>query len=67
MTAAFVMLATLIVLLPALMMVDGILANGVVSAIVAIEMLAVARSLNTSDFNRFSRLLARKHPVKTAG
>jgi hypothetical protein len=38
-------------------MVDGILASGVVSAIVAIAMVTVALAPNTSELNRFSRLL----------
>ena len=54
MIAAFIMLTSLIALLPALMMVDGILATGVVSAIVAIAMLTVVLALNTSELNRFS-------------
>jgi hypothetical protein len=57
MIAAFIILTSLIALLPALMMMDGILANGVVSAIVAIAMTAVVLTLHTSDLNRFSRLL----------
>jgi hypothetical protein len=57
MIAAFIILTSLIALLPALMMVDGILANGVVSAIVAIAMVTVVLTLHTSDLNRFSRLL----------
>jgi hypothetical protein len=57
MIAAFILLASLIALLPGLMMVDGILASGVVSAIVAIAMVTVALTLHTSDLNRFSRLL----------
>src|SRR6266404_2579514 len=57
MFAAFIILASLIALLPALMMVDGILASGAVSAIVAIAMVAVVLAPNTSELNRFSRLL----------
>ncbi len=57
MIAAFVMLTSLIALLPALVMIDGILANGVVSAIVAIAMVTVVLALDTSGLNRFSRLL----------
>jgi hypothetical protein len=57
MIAAFIILTSLIALLPALMMVDGILASGVVSAIVAIAMVTVALAPNTSELNRFSRLL----------
>src|SRR6202790_2191406 len=57
MIAAFIMLTSLIALLPALMMVDGIVANGVVSAIVAIAMVPVALALNIRELNRFSRLL----------
>ena len=57
MIAAFIMLTSLIALLPALVMVDGILANGVVSAIVAIAMVTVVLALDSSELNRFSRLL----------
>jgi hypothetical protein len=57
MIAAFIILTALIALLPALIMVDGILANGVVSTIVAIAMLTVVFTLHTGDLNRFSRLL----------
>src|SRR5467141_2667963 len=57
MIAAFIMLTSLIAFLPALVMVDGILATGVVSAIVAIAMLTAVLALNTSELNRFSRLL----------
>jgi hypothetical protein len=57
MIAAFIILTSLIALLPRLMIVDGILANGVVSAIVAIAMVTVALALNTSELNRFSRLI----------
>src|SRR5882762_7371150 len=57
MIAAFIMLTSLIALLPALVMIDGILANGVVSAIVAIAMVTVVLALDTSGLNRFSRLL----------
>jgi len=57
MIAAFIILTSLIALVPALMMVDGILANGVVSAIVAITMVTVALALSTSELGRFSRLL----------
>jgi len=57
MIAAFIMLTSLIALLPALVMVDGILANGMVSAIVAVAMVTVVLALDTSKLNRFSRLL----------
>src|SRR3981081_701924 len=57
MFAAFIILASLIALLPALMMVDGILASGAVSAIVAIAMVAVVLPPNPSELTRFSRLL----------
>src|ERR1700731_2820361 len=57
MIAAFIILTSLLALLPTLMMVDGIFANGVVSAIVAIAMVTVALTLDTSELNRFSRLL----------
>jgi hypothetical protein len=57
MIAAFIILTSLIALLPALMIVDGILANGVVSAIVALAMVTVVLTLHTGDLNRFSRLL----------
>jgi hypothetical protein len=57
MIAAFIILTSLITLLPTLMMVDGILANGVVSAIVATAMMTVVLALPSSDLDRFSRLL----------
>src|SRR6202171_5655639 len=57
MIAAFIILTSLIALLPALMMIDSILASGVVSAIVASAMVAVVLAPNTSELNRFSRLL----------
>jgi hypothetical protein len=57
MTAVYIILTSLIALLPALMMIDGMLASGVASAIVSIAMVAVALTLHTSDLNRFSRLL----------
>src|SRR5882672_1753886 len=57
MIAALIILSALIALLPALIMVDGILANGVISAIVAIAMVTVVFTLHTSELNRFSRLL----------
>jgi hypothetical protein len=57
MIAAFIILTSLIALLPALMMVDGLLAHGVVSAIVAIAMVTVVLALSSSELNRFSRLL----------
>jgi hypothetical protein len=59
MIAAFVILTSLITLLPTLMMIDGILANGVVSAVVAIAMVTVVLTLPTSDLDRFSGLLGR--------
>src|SRR5882757_10085644 len=57
MLAAFITLTSLIALLPALVMVDGILATGMVSAIVAIAMVTVVLALDTSELNRFSKLL----------
>ena len=57
MIVAFIILTSLIALLPALMMVDGVLASGVVSAIVAIAMVTVALAPNTGELDRFSRLL----------
>ena len=57
MIAAFIILTSLIALLPALMMVDGVLASGVVSAIVAIAMVTAALAPNTGELDRFSRLL----------
>jgi hypothetical protein len=57
MIAAFIILTSLITLLPAIMMVDGILAEGVASAIVAVAMMAVVFTLRTRDLDRFSRLL----------
>jgi hypothetical protein len=57
MIAAFIILTSLIALLPGLMLMDGILASGMVSAIVAFAMLMVVLTLHTRDLNRFSRLL----------
>jgi hypothetical protein len=57
MIAVFIILTALIALLPALIMVDSVLANGLVSAIVAIAMVTVTFTLHTCDLNRFSRLL----------
>src|SRR3984893_3298033 len=57
MIAAFIILTSLIALLPALMMVDGILGSGIVSAIVAIAMVTVALAPNTSELDRLARLL----------
>src|SRR5216683_5882758 len=57
MIAAFIMLTSLITLLPALTIVDCILANGVVSTIVAIAMVTVVLALNTNELDRFSRLI----------
>src|SRR5215212_11399640 len=57
MTAAFAVLISLIALLPALILTNGGIANGAVSAILAIAMVAVVINLRTSDLDRFSRLL----------
>ena len=57
MTAAFIMLISLIALLPALMLIDGTVANGAVSALLAVATVAVVINLRTGDLNRFSRLL----------
>ena len=57
MIAAFIILSSLLAILPTLMMVDGILASGVVSAVVAIALMTVAFTLHAFDLNRFSRLL----------
>src|ERR1700686_3612765 len=57
MIATFIILSSLIALLAGLMMVDGILASGLVSAIVAIAMVTVVLTLHARDLNRFSRLL----------
>jgi hypothetical protein len=57
MITAFIILTSLIALLPALMMIDGIIASGIVSAIVAIAMVTVALAPNTGELDRFSRLL----------
>src|ERR1700676_1262824 len=57
MIVAFIILTSLIALLPALMMVDGILASGVVSAIVAVAMVTVVLARHSRHLNRFSRLL----------
>jgi hypothetical protein len=57
MIAAFIILSSLLTLLPTLMMVDSIFANGVVLAFDAIGMVAVALTLQAGDLERFSRLL----------
>src|SRR5215212_7233285 len=57
MTAAFVVLISLIALLPALMMINAGTANGAVSAILAIALVAVVNNLRATDLDRFSRLL----------
>src|SRR4051812_36972238 len=57
MTAVFTVLILLIAVLPTLMVVDGSLADGLVSAVVALVMLTAALTLRTSDLNRFCRLL----------
>src|SRR4051794_7807652 len=57
MTAAFILLISLIALLPALMLVDGTIANGAVSAVLAIATVAVVNNLRAGDLNRFSQLL----------
>jgi hypothetical protein len=57
MIAAFIILSSLLTLLPTLMMVDGIFANGVVLAFDAIGMVTVALTLQAGDLERFSRLL----------
>jgi hypothetical protein len=56
MIAAFIILGSLLALLPTLMMVEGLLANGLVSAIAALGIVTVAFTLHTNDLNRFSRL-----------
>jgi hypothetical protein len=57
MIAAFIILSSLLTLLPTLMMVDGIFANGVVLLLGAIAMVTVALTLPAGDLNRLSRLL----------
>jgi hypothetical protein len=57
MIAAFIILSSLLALLPTLVFVDGLLANGLASAIGAIGMVTIAFALHTGDLNRFSRLL----------
>jgi hypothetical protein len=57
MIVAFVILTSLVALIPALRMLGGNLATGVVSAVVATAMVTVALTLHSSDLNRFSRLL----------
>lgn len=57
MIVAFFILTTLIALFPALRMLDDILATGLVSAVIAVAIAAVAVTLNSSTLNRFSRLL----------
>src|SRR4051794_38721943 len=57
MNAAFMILISLIALLPALMLVNGTVATGAVSALLAVATVAVVFNLRTGDLNRFSRLL----------
>src|SRR4051794_20675376 len=57
MTAAFIILISLIALLPAMMLIDGAIATGAVSALLAAATVAVVINLRTGDLNRFSRLL----------
>src|SRR3954451_8027522 len=57
MTAAFIVLISLIALLPALMLIDGTIASGAVCALLAAATVAVVINLRTGDLNRFSRLL----------
>src|SRR4051794_21487282 len=57
MTAAFSVLISIIALLPALMLIDGSIASGGVSAILAVATVAVAINLRTGDLNRLSGLL----------
>jgi hypothetical protein len=54
---AFIILSSLLTLLPTLMLVDGIVANGVVLAFDAVGMITVALTLQAGDLRRFSRLL----------
>jgi|tagenome__1003787_1003787.scaffolds.fasta_scaffold20985049_3 hypothetical protein len=57
MTAAFTVLILLIAVLPTLMVVEGSLADGLVSAVVAIAMVTAGLTLPNGELNRFSRLL----------
>jgi hypothetical protein len=57
MIATFIILISLLAVLPALMMVNGILANGLASAIVATALLTMAVALNSDDLDRFFRIL----------
>jgi hypothetical protein len=57
MIAAFIILSVMLCLLPVLMMLDGVFANGVVLAFDAIGMVTVALALQAGDLNRLSRLL----------
>jgi hypothetical protein len=57
MIVAFIILTSLVALIPALTMLDGILATGAVSAVVAVAMATVALSLHSTGLHRFSRLL----------
>jgi hypothetical protein len=57
MIVAFVILTTLVALLPALRMLDGTLATGVVSAVAAVAMVTAALTLNSRDLHRFCRLM----------
>jgi hypothetical protein len=64
MITAFIILSAQLAILPTTMMVDGIFANGVILAIDAVALLAVALTLPAGDLNRFSRLLG---PVAIIG
>src|SRR4051812_31270575 len=57
MTKAFLVLISLIALLPVLLMIDGDLARGAVCGVLAIAMLGLGLSLHPGDLSRFSRLL----------
>ncbi len=57
MIAAFVILITLIALLPALTIVDSVLAVGMSSAIVALALVSVGLFLQTNELQRFTKLL----------
>src|SRR4051812_30801554 len=57
MIAAFIMLISSIALLPALILLDGTVADGAVSALLAFATVAVVINLRSGDLNRFRRLL----------
>ena len=57
MIVPFIILTSLVALMPALRILDGTLATGVASAVVAVAMIVAALTLRSSGLNRFSRLI----------